>query len=102
LNGDEVLPSSECIDLDLGFTPSTNLISLRRLDLPIGQRTTTRAAWLDEGSARLEILEQVYEREAERTYAYQAPRFHYNAVLDVDSTGFVRRYPRLWEAATEE
>ena len=102
LNGEEVLASMECVDLDLGFTPATNLIALRRLDLRIGMRTTTRAAWLDEGSARLDVLEQVYERQADRTYAYEAPRFHYNAVLDVDSTGFVRRYPRLWEAATEE
>src|SRR3954471_15098424 len=64
LNGDEVLRSSDCVDLDLGFTPATNLIALRRLDLPISQRMATRAAWLDEGSARLDVLEQVYERQA--------------------------------------
>ena len=90
------------VDLDLGFTPATNLISLRRLDLPIGQGTTTFSAWLDEGAARLEAVEHIYRRQAGGAYAYEAPRFRYKAVLDVDSTGFVRRYPTLWEAVTEE
>jgi uncharacterized protein len=102
MNGDEALPSVECVDLDLGFTPATNLIPLRRLDLPVGERATTFAAWLDEGAARLEPVEQVYRRQAGSEYAYEAPRFQYKAVLEVDSTGFVRRYPTLWEAATEE
>ena len=102
LNGDEALPSMDCVDLDLGFTPATNLISLRRLDLPVGQRTTTFTAWLDEGAARIELVEQVYRRQAGGAYAYEAPRFQYKAVLDVDPTGFVRRYPTLWEAVTEE
>ena len=41
-------------------------------------------------------------RQAGGSYAYEAPRFQYKAVLDLDSTGFVRRYPTLWEAVTEE
>ena len=100
LNGDEALTSMDCVDLDLGFTPATNLISLRRLNLPVGQRTTIFTAWLDEGAARLEVVEQAYRRQAGGAYAYEAPRFQYQAVLDVDSTGFVRRYPTLWEAVT--
>jgi len=102
MNGDEALPSMDCVDLDLGFTPATNLISLRRLDLPVGQRATTFTAWLDEGTARLEVVEHVYRRQAGGTYAYEAPRFDYKALLEVDPTGFVRRYPTLWEAVTEE
>ena len=102
MNGEEALPSTACVDLDLGFTPATNLIPLRRLALPVGQRATTVSAWLDDSGARLEAVEQIYRRQAGGGYAYEAPRFHYKAVLDVDSTGFVRRYPTLWEAATEE
>ena len=75
MNGDEALPSMDCVDLDLGFTPATNLISLRRLDLPVGQRATTFTAWLDEGTARLEVVEHIYRRQAGGTYAYEAPRF---------------------------
>jgi uncharacterized protein len=102
LNGDEVLSSTDCVDLDLGFTPATNLITMRRLELPVGEETTTFTAWLDEGGPTLEVVEHVYRREAAGAYAYEAPRFKYKAVLDVDSTGFVRRYPTLWEAATED
>jgi hypothetical protein len=102
LNGDEVLPSMDCVDLDLGFTPATNLIALRRLDLPVGQRTTTFTAWLDDETFKLEVIEQIYRRQAGGTYAYESPRFKYAAVLEVDATGFVRRYPTLWDAVTEE
>ena len=102
LNGEEVLASMECVDLDLGFTPATNLIALRRLDLPVGQRATTFTAWLDESSGRLEVLEQTYRHQPGGGYAYEVPRFQYKAVLEVDSHGFVRRYPTLWEAVSEE
>lgn len=33
-----------CIDVDLGFTPATNLIALRRLSLKVGQRAQAPAA----------------------------------------------------------
>ena len=103
LNGDEVVPSMDCADLDLGFTPATNLIALRRLDLAVGQGATTLTAWLDDESfVELELLEQIYRRQNGGAYAYESPRFQYKAVLDVDATGFVRRYPTLWEAVTKE
>ena len=35
-----------CIDLDLGFTPATNLIAVRRLSLKVGQRAEATAAYL--------------------------------------------------------
>jgi hypothetical protein len=98
LNGEEVLPSMDCTDLDLGFTPATNLIALRRLDLPVGQRATTQTAWLDDSAFTLEALEQIYLRQSSGTYAYESPRFEYAGVLEVDSAGFVRRYPTLWDA----
>jgi hypothetical protein len=101
LNG-EVLRSTECIDLDLGFTPATNLIALRRLDLPVGQRAVTQTAWLDDSTFTLEALEQIYLRQSSLAYAYESPRFAYAGVLDVDAAGFVRRYPTLWEAVTEK
>src|SRR6187399_1328094 len=57
LDGDDALPSMDCVDLDLGFTPATNLIALRRLDLPVGQRATTFTAWLDDDTfSKLEVL----------------------------------------------
>src|SRR5450432_4453518 len=37
LNGDVVGGLGPCVDLDLGFTPATNLLPLRRLALTEGQ-----------------------------------------------------------------
>ena len=103
MNGDEVLPSMDCVDLDLGFTPATNLISLRRLDLPVGQRATTFTAWLDEGAARLEVVEQIYRRQAGGSLRLRGAALRRTRPCSKsDSTGFVRRYPTLWEAVTEE
>jgi uncharacterized damage-inducible protein DinB len=95
---DEDMPDlHDCIDLDFGFTPSTNLLQLRRLALECGQAADAPAAWVDVETGTLDILVQRYERRSETTYWYQAPRFNYADILEVDHIGFVRRYPGLWE-----
>ena len=88
---------NECVDLDLGFTPATNLFQLRRLALSVGQTAEVPVAWLDVAAGTLDVLSQRYERRTEATYWYEAPRFDYAALLEVDSVGLVRRYPGLWE-----
>lgn len=88
-------------DLDLGFTPATNLLSLRRMALRIGERRECAVAWLDVQSPdTLQTLHQVYERLDANRYRYESPRFDYAATLIVDDAGFVRMYPGLWEAQT--
>ena len=72
LNGQVVAAVRGCIDVDLNFSPSTNVLPIRRLALPIGGRATVRAAWLRFPSFTLEPLEQVYERLAERRYRYES------------------------------
>jgi uncharacterized protein len=97
LNGQEVSGVRDCVDLDFGFTPSTNLLQLRRLALDRGQAANAPAVWLDVTTGTLDVLVQRYERRSETTYWYEASRFAYAALLEVDHTGFVRRYPGLWE-----
>jgi len=87
-----------CLDLDLGFTPATNLLAIRRLDLSIGQAAAAPAAWLDVDAAALSVLPQRYERRSATAYWYAAPTVGYEALLEVDASGFVTRYPGLWEA----
>ena len=84
--------------LDLGFTPATNLVPLRRLALKVGDASEAPAAWLDPKAGRLELLAQRYERRSESTYWYQAPSVCFAALLEVDASGFVRHYPQLWTA----
>lgn len=84
------------LDLDLGFTPATNLLQLQRAALSVGPAVEVTVAWLDAGAATLEPLVQRYERRSADTYWYEAPRFGYRALLRIDETGFVRDYPGLW------
>jgi hypothetical protein len=100
-NGAVVPGLDGCVDLDLGFSPATNLLQLRRLGLTEGQSAPAPVAWLDAAAGTLDLLEQRYERRSERTYWYEAPRFQYAALLEVSPTGFVSRYPGLWEAVCE-
>jgi hypothetical protein len=96
LNGDVQPGLKNLVDVDLGFTPATNLLALRRFDLAVGQDTPAPAAYLAFPELRLILLEQHYRRESEAKYAYQGPMFGYDEVLEVAPVGFVTDYPHLW------
>lgn len=95
INGTEVQAAADCIDLDLGFTPATNLIAIRRLSLEIGARSPAPAAWLSFPDFTLKPLEQHYHRISRHHYEYRAPDVGYADVLEVDD-GAIVRYPQLW------
>jgi uncharacterized protein len=97
INGLAVPELESCADLDLGFTPATNLLQIRRLALAEGQAAQVPVAWLDVPTGTLDVVSQRYERRADATYWYEAPRFSYAALLEVTPEGFVRLYPGLWE-----
>jgi hypothetical protein len=86
------------IDLDLGFTPATDLFPLRRLSLAAGEAASAEAAWLDDTDWRLKRLPQRYERRDATTYWYESPAAGYAGLLGVTAEGFVREYPDLWTA----
>jgi hypothetical protein len=87
-----------CMDVDLNFGPSTNLLPIRRLDLAIGQAAEVRAAWLPFPSFELEPLSQLYRRLDETTYQYESNGGQFVAVLKVNRAGFVVDYSGLWLA----
>ncbi|HLT90316.1 MAG TPA: putative glycolipid-binding domain-containing protein [Woeseiaceae bacterium] len=98
LNGAAVPGLEACLDLDLGFTPATNVLPLRRLELGEGEAADAPAAWLDVAAGTLERLPQRYERRSSNTYWYESPTAGYAALLEAFPSGLVRRYPGLWEA----
>jgi len=100
LNGIEQPTVTGCIDVDLNFSPSTNLLPIRRLNLTVGQEAVVKAAWLQFPSFGLEPLSQVYSRIDESTYRYESGEGKFTADLKVDHVGFVREYPAFWQ--TEE
>lgn len=97
-NGVECPDVAESLDLDLNFSPSTNLLPIRRLDLSVGEQAQFRAAWLRFPGFTLEPLEQVYRRTSELTYRYESAGGRFTAQLAVNRAGFVTSYPNVWLA----
>jgi hypothetical protein len=98
LNGTECPAVAGCIDLDLGFSPSTNLLPIRRLALSVGQEAEVMAAWLPFPALALQPLRQLYRREGETTYRYESGNGSFVRTLVVNTTGLVTSYPGLWQA----
>lgn len=96
LNGKECPAVAGCFDLDLNFSPSTNLLPIRRLPLAIGQSAEVKAAWLRFPGFTLEPLEQLYRRTTAATYRYESAGGRFTRELAVNATGFVTSYPDFW------
>ena len=86
------------IDLDLNFSPSTNLLPIRCLDLAVGEKAEITAAWLRFPSFMLEPLPQQYSRLDESTYRYESAGGQFVSKLKVNRSGFVIDYPGIWQA----
>jgi hypothetical protein len=97
LNGAMTPEVTGCVDLDLNFSPSTNLLPVRRLKLAVGQSAQVRAAWLRFPSFTLEPFPQVYTRTGPATYRYQSSGGAFTADLKVNPVGFATHYPPFWE-----
>ena len=98
LNGAEAPAVAGCVDLDLNFSPVTNLLPVRRLSLAPGDEATVRAAWLRFPSFALEPIDQSYRRTGPATYRYKSGGGSFVRELTVNEAGFVTDYPELWMA----
>ena len=90
-----------CMDLDLSFTPATNLLPLRRLGLRVGQSAEVRSAWLDWPEVRLAALVQRYHRRTDTGFDYESdlPGGElFRTTLRVQTAGWVLDYGGLWRA----
>lgn len=96
-NGRRCSDVEGCEDIDLSFSPATNLLPVRRARLAINERVTVRAAWLRFPGLTLEPLDQMYERIAESRYRYESANGAFVATLETNAVGFVTRYSGLWQ-----
>lgn len=87
-----------CVDLDLNFSPSTNLLPIRRLNLAMGEQAEVKAAWLRFPGFELETLTQIYTRVDEFRYRYSSHDGEFVAEITVNDVGFATNYSGLWEA----
>jgi uncharacterized protein len=79
-----------CTDVDLGCSPSTNTLPIRRLRLGIGTSETIQAAWVKFPELTVVKAAQTYTRLDEYTYHYASGTFE--ADLTVDDDGLVGEY----------
>ena len=86
-----------CRDVDLGFTPATNTMPIRRLGLNVGESAEINAAWVRFPELTVERLPQRYTRLAENRYRYESRDSGFTAELEVDEEGLVVTYEGLWE-----
>lgn len=98
LNGRECPSVAGALDVDLGFSPATNTLPIRRLALAVGARAEVQAAWLPFPSLALQPLPQAYRRDGPATYRYESNGGRFTRKLEVGAAGLVIRYPGLWEA----
>lgn len=77
-------------DVDLGFSPSTNTLPIRRLALKVGDAAAIRTAWLRFPAFDIVRGEQRYRRIAPNAYRYESGT--YAADLTVDAAGLVIDY----------
>ena len=92
---------TDCIDVDLGFTPATNQVAVRRLGLRIGKQAEAPAAYVQFPRMNLVRLPQTYRRTGRMTYFYESPTTSYSGTLRVLPSGAVRDYPHVFELVAD-
>ncbi len=98
LNAEQITTVEGCVDIDLNFSPITNLLPLRRLALKNGESQSVNAAWLRFPSFELERLDQTYSRIDASTIKYESQDGSFVRNLKVNSAGLVLDYPDYWIA----
>jgi hypothetical protein len=96
VGNDEVAELSGAVDVDFGWTPATNTIPIRRLNLDVGAAAETRVVFIPFPDREIESRTHRYERLAERRYRFQSGDFETD--LTVNEHGLVTTYPGSWTA----
>lgn len=97
VNGQLRADLAGCSDVDLGWTPATNTIPLRRLNLEIGEHADIRAAWVRFPELDIQASDQRYVRVAAGEWRYQSGP--YDFLLTVSEDGLIVEYgDDLWRA----
>lgn len=86
-----------CADADLGWTPATNTLPIRRLGLDVGESAELTAAWLRFPDLVVVPSRQRYVREGAHAWRYLSG--DHDFALETNAHGLVTRYgDDLWVA----
>jgi hypothetical protein len=102
VNGSAAPHLDACGDVDLGWTPATNTVPIRRLDLEIGDTASIVASWVRFPELDVIANEQQYTRLASDRWRYRSGDYDFELVTD-SASGIVLAYgEHLWRAAATE
>jgi hypothetical protein len=90
VDGAKVRALKGATDVDLGCSPSTNTLPIRRLRIGVGASKTIKAAWVRFPELSVVKADQTYTRLDEFTYRYASGDFE--AELTVDDEDLVAAY----------
>ena len=96
LNDREQPAARDAIDLDLGFTPTTRTLPLRRLDLANGAAGVARIARFDVGTQSLCTVEVQLRRRDACSYE-QVDEQGEVAIVATDAHGLLLDVPQRWK-----
>ncbi|MED5017310.1 putative glycolipid-binding domain-containing protein [Paenibacillus chibensis] len=83
------------LDIDIGATPSTNVLPIRRLGLKVGDSAEVTAAWVRFPEFDVMPLQQIYTRLQDGEYEYRSVS-GYTALLKTDAEGIIHEYEGEW------
>ena len=97
-DGALIFSGAELPDIDLGFSPCTNLSTIRRLGLAEGDTQVLDVLWLDIDDWEVKPLRQSYKRSGTMSSVYGSPDQGFTCDLTRDAQGILRRYGDRWAA----
>ncbi len=93
MNGDHRTELDGCIDLDVGCTPFTNTVPIRRMPVDVGDRFDTQVVMVDVDTLGVIPVRQRYQRLTARRWHYENLDSGAETDLEVDEYGLVLDYP---------
>ena len=85
-----------CIDVDISLTPFTNTLPINRLNLGQNSSSEIQVVYCDLLEGRIVPVTQKYTCLSKAKYHYQNVPNDFEAIIDVDESGFVVDYPALF------
>lgn len=101
VNNQEQQTLKNCSEIDLGFTPSTNLMPIKQMMERNLTELEIETAWLKFPELRFEPLEQRYTRLSDMNYSYESSN-GIKTELQINEFGFVIDYPGQWVFISNE
>lgn len=95
VHGEAVPEVTGLQDIDLGFTPATNTLPIRRLRAARQDSADIAAAWLDPGDWQLKPLPQHYRQQGPDRWLYRSAS-GFETIMTIDGNGLVTDYPPVW------